>query len=139
MGVHILFKSVVQSVLLFGAETWVVTPCMVRVLGGLQYQVTWRLTGQIPRQRMDGKWEYTLVETARAEEGFDPMETYIRQMHTLAAQYITTQSLIYLCEAAERNQGERLGMRWWCYTTFAEAKETLYSVTIWISFLLCIR
>ena len=26
-------KSVVQSVLIFGAETWVVTPCMGRVLG----------------------------------------------------------------------------------------------------------
>ena len=27
------FKVVAQAVLLFGAETWVVTPCMVRVLG----------------------------------------------------------------------------------------------------------
>ena len=34
-----LFKSVVQSVLIFGEETWVVTPCMVRVLGCLQDQV----------------------------------------------------------------------------------------------------
>ena len=29
------FKSVVQAVLLFGAETWVVTPRMVRFLGGV--------------------------------------------------------------------------------------------------------
>ena len=27
-----LFKSAVQSVLLFGAETWVVIPCMRRVI-----------------------------------------------------------------------------------------------------------
>ena len=32
-GVRISFKSVVTSVLLFGAETWVVNPCMGRVLG----------------------------------------------------------------------------------------------------------
>ena len=37
-----LFKFVVHSVLLFGAETWVVTPCMGLVLGGFQYQVVQR-------------------------------------------------------------------------------------------------
>ena len=30
----VFFKAAVQSVLIFGAETWVVTPCMVRSLGG---------------------------------------------------------------------------------------------------------
>ena len=30
------FKAVVQAVLLFGEETWVVTPCMVIFLGGFQ-------------------------------------------------------------------------------------------------------
>ena len=38
------FKAVVQLVLLFCAETWVVTPRMGRVLGRFQYQVAWRLT-----------------------------------------------------------------------------------------------
>ena len=28
------FKAVVQAILLFGAETWVVTPCMGKALGG---------------------------------------------------------------------------------------------------------
>ena len=38
------FKATVQSVLLFCAETWVVTPCMGRFLGGLQVQVKRRMT-----------------------------------------------------------------------------------------------
>ena len=33
-GIWLLFKSMVQVVLFFGEETWVVTPCMGRVLGG---------------------------------------------------------------------------------------------------------
>ena len=33
------FKSIIQSVLLFGAETWVVTPRMGLLLGGFQDQV----------------------------------------------------------------------------------------------------
>ena len=50
------FIAVVQSVLIFGEETWVVTPCMGRVLGGFQYQAEKQLTGQLPWRREDGKW-----------------------------------------------------------------------------------
>ena len=75
MGVRIFFKVVVQSVLLFGAETGVVTPCMERVLGGFQYYVARRLMGKIQRRRIDRKWEYTSAEVARPEAGFEPMET----------------------------------------------------------------
>ena len=52
-----LSKSIFQSVFLFGAETWVVTPFMGRVLGGFQYQVAWQLTGWLPWRRFDGSWE----------------------------------------------------------------------------------
>ena len=50
------FKSVVQAVLLFATETWVVTLCMGRVLGGFQDQVARNLTGRIQWQWVDGKW-----------------------------------------------------------------------------------
>ena len=50
------FIAVVQSVLIFGEETWVVTPCMGRVMGGFQYQVEKQLTGQLPWRREYGKW-----------------------------------------------------------------------------------
>ena len=38
-GVGIFFKVVVQAVLLFGVETWVMTPHMGRYLGGFQHRV----------------------------------------------------------------------------------------------------
>ena len=41
------FKAVVQAVLLFGLETWVMTPRMVRSLGGgVQHRVARRITGR---------------------------------------------------------------------------------------------
>ena len=67
------FTSVDESVLIFGAETWVVPPCMGWVLGGFQYQVAWRLTGRLPQRRLDVKWGYISVEAARSEEGFESM------------------------------------------------------------------
>ena len=50
------FKSVVQLVLIFVAETWVVTPRMGRVLGGFQDHMAWILMGRLPRRRLDGRW-----------------------------------------------------------------------------------
>ena len=47
-GFRIFFKAVVQSVLIFGAETWVVTSCMVRVLGGFEDQVARQFMGRLP-------------------------------------------------------------------------------------------
>ena len=49
-----LFKAVVQLVLIFGAETWVVNLLMGRVLGVFQDQVERRLTGQLQRRKLDG-------------------------------------------------------------------------------------
>ena len=53
------FKAVVQAVLIFGAETCVVTPRMVKALGGFQTQVAIRLTVHLLRRTTDRTWKYT--------------------------------------------------------------------------------
>ena len=109
-----LLKSVVQSVLLFGAETWVVTSHMGRVLRILQDQVAQQMTGRLPRRRSDGRWEYTLVEAAREEAAFEPMETYIRKIQNMVSQYyIAMRPILELCEATERKRGGWVDMWWW--------------------------
>ena len=52
------FKAVVQVVLIFGYETWVLTPHMVRMMRGFQHRVARWLTGKQPRQPSDGEWDY---------------------------------------------------------------------------------
>ena len=64
----------VQSVLLFVVDTWMVTPHMDKVLWGFQIQVEIQMMGQIPRSTPDGKWRYTSALTAREEAGFLTME-----------------------------------------------------------------
>ena len=43
-----IYLAVVQSFMLYGSETWVVTYCIGRVLGRLHHRVTRRLTGRQP-------------------------------------------------------------------------------------------
>ena len=100
------FKSIIQSVLLFGAGMWVVTPRMGQVLGSFQDQVARRLTGRLTRWRSEGRFNYTSVEVAREEAEFYPMETYILPKHNTVVQYIVMWLIMDLCEAAERKRGE---------------------------------
>ena len=44
-GVRLIFKAMVQAVLLFGSDTWVVIPRMVKALGEFQSQVAIQLKG----------------------------------------------------------------------------------------------
>ena len=38
-----LYLSILQVVLLFDTETWVMTPCIVRLMGGFHHRVAWRI------------------------------------------------------------------------------------------------
>ena len=107
------FKASVQSVLLFGEETWVVTPRIGRVMGSFQHQVVRRLTSWLPHRRSDGRWEYISAETAREEAEFEPIETYIRRRQSTVTQYIATRTILDLWKTAERKWGAREGMQWW--------------------------
>ena len=50
------YIAVTQQVLLFGAESWVLTGKMEAALDAFQGRVARRLTGRTPRRGRDGKW-----------------------------------------------------------------------------------
>ena len=52
-----LYKAVAQAVLMFGAETWVLTPSIELALDSFQQRVAQRITGRQPRRQGDGIWE----------------------------------------------------------------------------------
>ena len=50
---HSFYTAVTQQVLLFGAESWVLTKRMESALDAFQGRVAQRLTGRLPRQGRD--------------------------------------------------------------------------------------
>ena len=99
------FKAMVQEVLIFRAETWVVIPRMGNSMGGVQTQVERRLTVLLLRRTPYGSWRYTSAAAARDEAVFLNMEEYISRRYNTVAQYIATRSLLDLCEGSERDPG----------------------------------
>ena len=50
------YKAVVQTTLLFGAETWVVFPRIGKTFGGFHHRVDRRLAGMQQRRDTTGGW-----------------------------------------------------------------------------------
>ena len=49
------YRTVVQATLLFGAETWVMSPRIGRVLGGFHYRVACEMAKMHPRRDITGR------------------------------------------------------------------------------------
>ena len=94
------FKAVVQQVLLFGAEKWVVSPRMKRALSAFINGAARRLTGRQPRRGRDGKWLYPSLEGDMKEAGITDVRKSINRRQNTVAQYIATRPLLDLCEGA---------------------------------------
>ena len=52
------YIAVTQAVLLFGSETWVLSPRMEKALDSFQSRVARNSTGRQPWRRKDGSWTY---------------------------------------------------------------------------------
>ena len=52
----IIYKAVIQTVLLYISESWVVTDAMLKVLEGLYHQVDQRITGMSSQKIREGGW-----------------------------------------------------------------------------------
>ena len=62
-----IYLSVVQLVMLYRSETWVMTSHIGKVLGEFHQWVACNLTGRQPQRGRYGVWVYLLLEDAMEE------------------------------------------------------------------------
>ena len=89
-------KALVQKVLLFGEEMWVLTPRIERALN-----------------RQKRSWDYPPLSEAMAEAGFEDSRTYVTRRQNNVAQYILTQPIMDLCAWSAQRPGGWVSWRWW--------------------------
>ena len=107
------YKAVTQAVLLFGEETWVLTPQMWQALDSFQHRVALQITGRQPRIRGGGSWDYPPLEEVMGESGLEGIRKSFTGRQNTVAQYIATQPILDLCERSTQRPGARLSQRWW--------------------------
>ena len=81
-------SGVLQAVLLFGSETWILNPRMELYLGSFQHRVGRQIKRKQPRRRGEGGWDYPPLASGMEEAVFEDIGVFIQNRQNMVAQYI---------------------------------------------------
>jgi len=122
------YKAIVQSVLLYGCETWTITPRMLTALRGFHHQVARRIAVRLPNKLRDGSWNYPRIEVARSEAGLYTIEHYIAIRQSGFVDKVAIRPIKQLCDNATRRSGDSSRLYWWTQQTLELDEEAQVAV-----------
>ena len=82
------YRAVVQTVLLFGAETWVLSEATLRNLEGLHIGFLRQITGKKAVQKEDRTWQKVAAEKALEKAGSQSRGIYIDRRQETVAEWV---------------------------------------------------
>ena len=107
------YKAIVQSVLLYGSETWVLSPAALARLEGFHIRAAYRMAKEhVPRRGPLQQWVYPSSEAVLEECGMHTIEHYIDVQRETIAKYVVGCSNHVECQGTDRRRG-LVPRRWW--------------------------
>ena len=111
------YNAVVQSVLLYGAETWVLTDPLIRRLDAFHHGVARQITGRRARFcRATSEWLATPIAEVLQQAGLETMEVYIHRRQRKAIEYISTRPIYMAATTAPVRRGSSTRRKFWWMT-----------------------
>ncbi len=109
------YKAIVQSVLLYGSETWVLSPAAMARLEGFHIRAAyWMLAKEhVPRRGPNLQWVYPPSEAVLEECGMHTIQHYIDVRRETIAMYVVGRSILAECQGADRRRGSVPRQWWW--------------------------
>ena len=86
------YCAVVQVVLLFGAETWVLSAPMAKKLEGVHVGFLRQVT-----RLKDGSWQKVALDKVLREGGTQPLQTYIGRRQATVAEWVALRPIFEVC------------------------------------------
>ena len=108
-----IYKAVVQEVLLYGREIWVFRYAIVLVLEGFNHRIARRIVGIMERMREGGEWEWDSVEVALEAIGLWLMRYYMQRRKATIAKYVMGRINYNMCTGADKMEGSSWFLWWW--------------------------
>ncbi len=88
------YRAVVQSVLLYGSESWVLNPALLARLEEFHIRAAWRMAKEHqPRRGAHMVWDYPHSADVLEEIGLQTVEEYIRRWRNTVAEFIAMRPL----------------------------------------------
>ena len=109
----LFYKATVQSVLLYGAETWTLTQPLLRLLRSFHHRCARYLARMTHTQLEDGTWTSPPSETVRAAAGLHSIETYIKRRTDTYLPFIQTRAILQECQTSSATQVASNHPIWW--------------------------
>jgi len=119
------YKAVVQSVLLFGSETWVLSPSMLKALEGFHHRVARQLSGKVgwylPRE---DRWVYPPISEVLEEAGLFSIGEYLSHHQNCIAEYVSTRPIFELCTETNVLDGSASQRQFWWNKEVFETQDS---------------
>ena len=109
----VFYKATVQSILLFGSETWNLSPQSLKCLEGFHLRAAWRMAGKRPLKLPDGTWTYPNSTEVLDEVGLKTVAHYIGVRRQHIASYIVDKPIFQSCLNGVRRRGSSVRQFWW--------------------------
>ena len=106
------YKATVQSVLLFGSKTWVLSPATLRHLEGFHVKAAQRMTGLLPK-KVGGSWVFPEIKTVLVAAGLHTIEHYVQVRRARILRWVEDRPILKLCREAEKRRGTTYRLYWW--------------------------
>ena len=108
-----VYKSVVQAVLLYGSESWVLTLTMEKKLQSFHRRCARYITGQHIRQERDGEWTCPSSETVLKQAGLWTIQQYIQRRRNTVELYAQSRPIYQRCVTSQPLASSPNQLVWW--------------------------
>ena len=102
-----------QAVLLFGSETWCLSPANLRILEGFHVGVAQRITGMMPKKKSGGSWEYPDSAEVLKAACLHTVSDYIQVRRHIVMKFMSERPIFQFCREAKRQRSSRSHIYWW--------------------------
>ena len=107
------YKAIVQSVLLYGAESWVISERTLLKLRSFHRRCARYITGQHIRENDDGSWTCPNSERTLEEAGLWTVEEYIERRRSTVMGYAVERSIYRRCTDSKPIASNVNQLVWW--------------------------
>ncbi len=99
------YTATIQVVLLFGSESWKLSPSSLKSLEGFHIRAARCMAGKMPTRNLDGTWTYPSLNDVLKAVRLRTIDHYIGVCWETIACFIVDQPLFVLCRDGERKRG----------------------------------
>jgi len=107
------YKAIVQSVLLYGSESWVLTLSMENELQSFHRRCARYITGQHIRQNADGTWTCPSSKDVLEQAGLWTIQEYIKRRRNTVMKYAESRFIYRQCVASKPLASNPNQLVWW--------------------------